>query len=107
MNNMLKTQAAQSPQRSLRKIVHIAGKHGTADALRAALLELESATQSEAGCIGFSFYQSLSAPSRFLLIEEFAGEAALAAHMQEPHTKAFFARDLVAGIEPVAKDWLS
>ena len=90
-----------------RKIVHITAKPGSADAMRTALLALEASTRLEEGCSGFTFFQSLSAPAHFLLIEEFASDAALALHMQMPHTQAFFARDLVAGIAPVAKAWLS
>lgn len=104
MNEITKQATANAAQR---KIVHITAKPGSADAVRAALLALEAPTRLEEGCNGFTFFQSLSAPEHFLLIEEFASAAALALHMQLPHTQAFFARDLVAGIAPVAKDWLS
>ncbi|MDY0871513.1 putative quinol monooxygenase [Dongia rigui] len=92
---------------TLRKIVHITGKTGTAAALRAALADLETATRREAGCVSFTFFQALSAEDHFLLIEDFVGAADLEAHMQQPHTRAFFARNLVERIEAMGKDWLS
>jgi quinol monooxygenase YgiN len=104
MNEITKPATTDAAQR---KIVHITAKPGSGDAMRAALLALEAPTRLEEGCSGFTFFQSLSAPEHFLLIEEFASAAALALHMQLPHTQAFFARDLVAGIAPVAKDWLA
>ena len=92
---------------NVRKIVHIEARPGQADAVRAALLELEAATVTEPGCIGFSFFQALSAPHSFVLIEDFQDRAAFDAHLALPHTRAFFALDLVAATRAVEKEWLS
>jgi quinol monooxygenase YgiN len=75
--------------------------------LRAALGELETATRHVAGCVSFTFFQALSAENHFLLIEDFVGAADLDLHMQQPHTRAFFALNLVERIEAMAKEWLS
>ncbi|HZH10312.1 MAG TPA: putative quinol monooxygenase [Microvirga sp.] len=92
---------------NVRKIVRIQAKPGLAKATRAALLELKQATQAEPGCQEFIFFQALDDESAFLLIEDFASAEALDRHMQLPHTQAFFARDLVAGIEPIERSWMS
>ncbi len=83
----------------IRKIARIAGKPGQSAALRAALVTLEAATRAEEGCMEFSFYQALGAEDEFLLLEEFRDAAALQAHMQLPHTRAFFDAALVEGIQ--------
>lgn len=95
------------PRTTLRKIVHIIGRAGQAPALQAALRDLESATRQEAGNVSFTFFQALSSDDHFLLIEDFLSEDELERHMQQPHTRAFFALNLVERIETVAKDWLS
>lgn len=101
-------QATTHPTRTtLRKIVRITGKQGEAAALRAALIELETATLREAGCVSFTFFQALTNDDQFLLIEDFVSEADLDLHMQQGHTRAFFARNLVASIAPITKEWLS
>lgn len=89
---------------NVRKIVRITAKPGLAPTLRAALLELEQATHTEPGCRAFQFFQALGDENAFVLFEDFADAQALARHMELPHTKAFFARELVASIKPVALD---
>ena len=74
--------------------------------MRAALFGLEAATRLEPGCRAFTFYQALSSPERFLLIEDFTSQAALEAHLKAPYTQAFFALGLAADIRPIDKDWL-
>jgi quinol monooxygenase YgiN len=91
----------------VRKIVRIQSKPGLAAATRTALIELQHATQAEPGCREFIFFQALGDEGAFLLIEDFASTEALNQHMQLPHTQAFFARDLVAGIRPIERSWMS
>lgn len=83
---------------AVRKLAAIAAKPGAAAALRAALVRLEEATRAEPGCREFRFYQALGDLERFVLVEEFADEAALAVHMRLPHTRAFFELGLTAAI---------
>lgn len=83
----------------VRKIAYITAKPGYCADLREALHVVEAATVAEPGCREFRFYQALSAPERFLLVEHFENEAAFKLHLQLPHTQAFFARQLVASID--------
>jgi len=84
----MEDQAAALP---VRKIARITGKPGHSQQLRSALAELEEATRREPGCIEFSFFQAISDPDAFVLLEHFADQAALASHMGQAHTRAFFA----------------
>ncbi|MGO4387220.1 putative quinol monooxygenase [Microvirga sp. 2YAF29] len=92
---------------NVRKIVRIQTKPGLAEAARTALTELQQATQAEPGCREFIFFQALGDENAFLLIEDFTDAEALNQHMKLPHTQAFFARDMVAGIKPIEKNWMS
>ncbi|UGQ47422.1 putative quinol monooxygenase [Massilia endophytica] len=83
---------------AIRKLAVITAAAGASDALRGALVELEQETRREPGCGEFSFFQALSAPGTFMLIEQFDDAHALAQHLQLPHTKAFFAKGLVASV---------
>lgn len=85
----------------VKKLARITGKPQQADVLRAALRTLEAATRQEPGCHEFTFFQALSDPDAFALLEEFADQAALEAHMALPHTQAFFRAQLVAGVDAV------
>lgn len=95
-----------APQ-NIRKVVRIAAKPGTGAAMRAALLDLQTATRLEPGCLEFRFYQALDEDEVFLLVEDFANQAALQAHMHLPHTTAFFALDIAASIKAIERAWLS
>lgn len=83
----------------IRKLARIVGRPQQADALRQALLQLEAATRQEEGCREFGFFQSISDPEAFVLIEAFDDQASLDGHLAQPHTRAFFRRQLVAAIE--------
>lgn len=99
--------AQQESSMNIRKIVHIVSQEGKSTAMRDALAALQQATRAETGCREFTFYQAITEQESFLLIEDFADQAALDAHMAMPHTKAFFDLGLVAGIRPVERGWLS
>lgn len=60
--------------------------------LPSALTPLIAATLKEAGCLRYQLHQSLDAPHRWMLHEEWASEAALHAHQQTPHFLAFVAQ---------------
>jgi quinol monooxygenase YgiN len=94
-------------QTNLRRIIRLTSRPGAAEHMRRALIELQRETVAEPGCAEFEFLQSLTAPESFLLIEDFASPAALETHMQAPHTKAFFARDVMASGAPIEKAWMS
>ena len=54
--------------------------------------EMVRRTELEVGCISYRFYVDINYLTRFRLYEEWRDEAALAAHMQMPHMKAFLSR---------------
>ena len=83
------------------KLARIQGRPGQSAALREALLALEAATRPEAGCVSFTLFQALGDEDDFVLLEHFVSPEALQAHMQEPHTQAFFAKQLVAGVKAI------
>jgi len=85
----------------VRKIAHIRGRAGQVQELRDALAKLERSTRLEPGCVQFSFFQSISDETRFVLLEHFASPAALQAHMELPHTRTFFAAKLVESVNAV------
>jgi quinol monooxygenase YgiN len=90
------------PARAIRKFARITGKPRQAPVLREALQTLEAATRREPGCREFTFFQALSDPDAFVLVEEFADQAAWDAHMAMPHTQAFFRAQLVVRVETTA-----
>jgi quinol monooxygenase YgiN len=90
-----------------RKVVRLRVRDGADSDMRRALIDLKQATITEPGCLEFEFLQSLTDAGFFVLIEDFASPAALEAHMQAPHTKAFFALDVMASGAPIEKAWLS
>jgi quinol monooxygenase YgiN len=94
-------------QTNLRRIVRLTSRSGAAERMRDALIELQGKTAAEPGCVEFEFLQSLTTPEAFILIEDFASAAVLEVHMQAPHTKSFFALDVMASGTPIDKAWLS
>lgn len=86
---------SQSP---IQKLVRLTAKPDRKSELRTALQILEAATRAEPGCIEFTLLQSISDDSQFVLLEHFADEEAFKAHMQLPHTQAFFKAQLVASV---------
>lgn len=91
-----------TPSPAVRKLALITGKPQQAQALREALQTLEAKTREEPGCREFTFFQALSNPDAFALVETFSSQAALDLHMREPHTQAFFATQLAAEVQVVS-----
>ncbi|AYQ26834.1 MULTISPECIES: putative quinol monooxygenase [unclassified Polaromonas] len=87
-----------SRHQTIRKLVRITAKPNQAAVLGGALRELEFATRQEPGCLEFVFFQALSAPHSFVLLEAFRDQAALDSHMALPHTRRFFEADLTADV---------
>jgi quinol monooxygenase YgiN len=59
--------------------------------LKRELAVLIRETRQEAGCLSYRLFQSPENACQFRMIEQWADEAALAAHFNMPHTKAVFA----------------
>lgn len=91
----------------LRRIVRLTITPGRGAEARAALATLRDATLMEPGCEEFDFYQQITDPDQFILIEDFADDAALTLHMEKPYTRAFFDLGLLKGGVPIARAWLS
>lgn len=69
-------------------------KDADLDEAEAGLRQLVEQTRSEPGCISFEIRQHLKDSSRFTLWECWTDAAALAAHFEAEHTKAYLARNL-------------
>ena len=87
----------------IRKLARIIGKPGHGDQLRRALIKLEEATRKERGCIEFAFFQAISDPDSFALLEHFVDEPALKLHMTLEHTRTFFSAnaELISAIKAI------
>jgi quinol monooxygenase YgiN len=83
---------------NISQIAELRANPGQADPLREALLELEIFTRQESGCTRFLFFQAISEPDAFLLVEEFSSEKALRTHLDASYTKNFFSLGLVADV---------
>lgn len=59
------------------------------DAIVPAIAELEEATNAEAGCLAYGFWQSTSTPGLFRVHEEWDTGEAIDAHIASPHMAAF------------------
>ncbi|HVP03903.1 MAG TPA: putative quinol monooxygenase [Solirubrobacteraceae bacterium] len=46
-------------------------------------------SRAEDGCIGYRVYEDLEQPERYVFVEEWASDDALARHFQQEHTAAF------------------
>jgi quinol monooxygenase YgiN len=79
---------------------------GKESELRAALLGLLAPTRKEAGCLNYDLHQAPDDPARFLFHENWTTKAALDAHLQSPHLKAFVPRvDELCTAFPEIKIW--
>lgn len=61
-------------------------------ALRAAAAELVAATRAEDGCLDYAYGEDLLEPGRVWVCERWRDEAALTAHLVQPHIAAFNAK---------------
>ncbi|ANH37784.1 Putative monooxygenase [Nocardioides dokdonensis FR1436] len=60
------------------------------DAVRAGLNELVAATRAEEGNVSYTCYESAAAPGTFVMVEEWASQEAMDAHMTTPHMAKVF-----------------
>ncbi|MBL0746673.1 putative quinol monooxygenase [Nocardioides baculatus] len=75
----------------LQVVATIPAKPEHADAIREALTTLVAATRAEEGCLAYDLFESASAPGTFVTVERWTDQAALDAHMGQPHVAAAFA----------------
>lgn len=50
---------------------------------------LQTLTRQEGGCLSYHFYEDPSEHNTFLFLSEWASEAAMQAHRQQPHTTTY------------------
>jgi quinol monooxygenase YgiN len=67
------------------QLVHIRVKPEAVEAFRAATLDNTRNSRLEPGIAQFAFVQQADDPTRFVLIEAFRSDDAIAAHREAPH----------------------
>lgn len=58
------------------------------DAVRAALEAVVPPSRAESDCLRYELHVDNKIPTRFIMLEEWTDQAALAAHSETPHFKA-------------------
>ncbi|KVM47027.1 antibiotic biosynthesis monooxygenase [Burkholderia ubonensis] len=76
----------------------IVARPGEEEKLRAVLEGIVEPTRSEPGALQYDLHRDLKEPVRFVIVERWASEAALAAHAGSAHIRAY--RDAAA-------DWIA
>jgi quinol monooxygenase YgiN len=70
-------------------------KAGHADEFESLLIEFETQTNKEEGCLEFRFFREIGESNRFVLWEVFQSQEALTKHMEMSHTKEIFSKGLI------------
>lgn len=79
----------------------IVAKPGAEDALRSVLEGIVEPTRGEPGALQYDLHRDLKEPARFVFVERWESEAALAEHARSAHILAYreAAADLIASSE--------
>lgn len=72
---------------TIRCVARVIAQPGKTDALRALLLQLLEPTRKEPGCVRYQLMQNTQDATDFTFVEEWRDEAAIAAHMDQPHVR--------------------
>jgi quinol monooxygenase YgiN len=75
----------------LKLIARLQAQPGQGSVVASALCELAGPSREETGCILYDVCRLQSDPDALLVLEEWESQAALDAHMEMPHFKAFLA----------------
>ncbi|MCA8338409.1 putative quinol monooxygenase [Burkholderia multivorans] len=75
----------------------IVAKPGAEDKLRAVLERIVEPTRNEVGALQYDLHRDLKEPARFVFIERWESEEALAAHARSAHILAY---------REAAADWI-
>ncbi|RQQ57033.1 putative quinol monooxygenase [Burkholderia stagnalis] len=75
----------------------IVAKPGAEDRLRIALERIVEPTRNEQGALQYDLHRDLNEPARFVFVERWESEAALAAHARSAHILAY---------REAAADWI-
>ena len=82
-------------------IATIIAQPGHEAAVRAALEQVVPPSRAEAGCSRYELHVDNTAPGKFVMLEEWSGEAALKEHEATPHFQA-----LAKAVNSVAKIYI-
>lgn len=82
-------------------IATIIAQPGKEDAVRSALEQVVPPSRAEAGCSRYELHVDNTAPGKFVMLEEWSGQAALTEHEATPHFQA-----LAAAVNGVAKVYI-
>ena len=66
-------------------VARITAREGRTEEVAEALRDLIEPSRAEAGCLRYDLHQSQEDPHRFVFLEAWTDEAALAAHFQTDH----------------------
>ncbi|AOW95186.1 antibiotic biosynthesis monooxygenase [Rhodococcus sp. WMMA185] len=69
----------------LRVVATIPAKPGSEDTVRDGLSSLAAESRNEEGCVSYELFESGSQPGTFVIVEVWASQAAIDAHMKSPH----------------------
>jgi quinol monooxygenase YgiN len=86
-------------------VATIVAKAASAPFVRAALERVVPPSRAEAGCARYDLHVDNATPGRFVMLEEWSGDAALAAHETTPHFAALVRE--IAGLAEVRIDKLT
>ena len=62
---------------------------GALEAGREAFATMVEASRAEEGCLGYTYAVDVLDPTKFIIVEKWVDDAALAFHFQTPHMAAF------------------
>jgi quinol monooxygenase YgiN len=82
-------------------IVRITAKPGLEDRVKEELRRLLAPTRVEPGCLNFDLHQAIGDATRFLVHENWTGEAALNRHFEMPYIQAWLGQAEALLAEPM------
>jgi quinol monooxygenase YgiN len=82
-------------------IATLVAQPGKESAVRAALEQVVPPSRAEAGCSRYELHVDNAAPGKFVMLEEWSGEAALKEHEATPHFQA-----LAKAVDGMAKIYI-
>lgn len=74
---------------ALHMTVKITAKPDAIEAIRDAAITAQTASQQEAGCLSYQFFQDLKDPCVFFVQESYADKEAFKAHASSAHMAAY------------------
>jgi quinol monooxygenase YgiN len=66
-------------------IARVRPRAGTRGEFLTLLTEVEAASRTDDGCVNYGYYESITDPGALVAVEEWRDQAALEAHLAQPH----------------------